>query len=1041
MNFKSLLFVLSGTLCSMGVAAQNLYDVTDAYLSNGGFDSNYHYAVGETGNVAQEIKDIDGWTKDFTVDYTITGVYQLGTAKTFNNVAVPALGYDGTGNGGVLALSTGWTQSLKFYQEVTLPAGTYTIASAFYNSSDKTLGASLVGWIPSTGTAAMSALGSFPSLVWTPDSITFTLTTATKGRIQIGFMATQSSTSSNFAKVALDYIKLLRATPVGKVDVDLKKVDLLADIQVANARVAGVTGEAADIFKAVIAEAQGVYDNGEATLADVAAVRQKLSAALDTFEWANPTGEKPVVTTNKRFARGGTMAFGRLTVAGTDVVERGFCWATHPSPTINDNRTTKYIDHNGAIYRIENLTPATKYYMRAYAITKGKQVGYGEVIKFYTIPRGQLGYSMRSDGDADARARINSAMSAAVGWWNNLTSIQGVNFNVGHNPGTPTADCSYGGYIRVGSNTSYQRTGTMLHEMAHGVGVGTHRVYWESEMRSNGDRGLWLGDRVTDVVRFWDNSETATITGDAMHFWPYGINGAQEDNGTDALYIAQSLLIQGFGEDGLPPSGGFGLPAYSFDQEDTIKYYLKNESANYGLTTSYMVENASGSVALKDMTNADALANDSAAWNVTFNPNLGFYAFRNVATGHYLTYVAANGSIRATAVSAPGANNLFHLMRSRVDAIEGSSLRGYWIIRNNNVEFPNAMTAKSATTVGTATYNLSNNAKDERWLILNANDMEAFEQVALKTNTQALNSYLAQVKKLRETPHSEDVAGADQTLSDVIASIETQSAVATSSNQVTALLNEARVAGLEFLSNVTPLSTAVPFDLTFMVNNPGMDNTTGWSGSPALNYSAAEFYQTAFDFNQTISNLPAGTYQLKAQAFQRPGSAAQTYTDYLAGTNKVNTFLYIGSKAVAVKNAVADAQQVMVGVGNESTLASTPSTYIPNDMQSAAAYFAKGLYDNEVFTDLATDGGSLKVGIRSASSESMYWSIFDNFRLYYYGSMGSAVVANVRDIAPVDSRTSMDVYSLDGRLVRKQATDLNGLPHGIYVVNGKKIVK
>jgi len=71
----------------------------------------------------------------------------------------------------------------------------------------------------------------------------------------------------------------------------------------------------------------------------------------------------------------------------------------------------------------------------------------------------------------------------------------------------------------------------------------------------------------------------------------------------------------------------------------------------------------------------------------------------------------------------------------------------------------------------------------------------------------------------------------------------------------------------------------------------------------------------------------------------------------------------------------------------------------------------------------------------------MYWSIFDNFRLYYYGSMGAAVVANVKDIAPVDSRTSMDVYSMDGRLVRKQATDLNGLPHGIYVVNGKKIVK
>lgn len=56
-------------------------------------------------------------------------------------------------------------------------------------------------------------------------------------------------------------------------------------------------------------------------------------------------------------------------------------------------------------------------------------------------------------------------------------------------------------------------------------------------MRSNGNRGLWLGDRATAVLRFWENDNTATLTGDHIHFWPYGINGAHEDDGSDALYI------------------------------------------------------------------------------------------------------------------------------------------------------------------------------------------------------------------------------------------------------------------------------------------------------------------------------------------------------------------------------------------------------------------------------------------------------------------------------------------------------------------------
>ena len=55
-----------------------------------------------------------------------------------------------------------------------------------------------------------------------------------------------------------------------------------------------------------------------------------------------------------------------------------------------------------------------------------------------------------------------------MNYWNNLTSIKDVRISAGFVDGVPTADCSYGGWIRVGSNASYQATGTILHEMLHG---------------------------------------------------------------------------------------------------------------------------------------------------------------------------------------------------------------------------------------------------------------------------------------------------------------------------------------------------------------------------------------------------------------------------------------------------------------------------------------------------------------------------------------------------------------------------------------------
>ena len=115
-------------------------------------------------------------------------------------------------------------------------------------------------------------------------------------------------------------------------------------------------------------------------------------------------------------------------------------------------------------------------------------------------------------------------------------------------------------------------------------------------------------------------------------------------------------------------------------------------------------------------------------------------------------------------------------------------------------------------------------------------------------------------------------------------------------------------------------------------------------------------------------------------------------------------------------------------------------------MQAASFYFAAELYDNGVVTQLDEDDSKMKVGMRCAEVQAAYWTIFDNFRLYYYGTMSPDQVTSIRqtvaDKAQLDGpfATPADVYSLSGIRVRQQATSLDGLPQGIYIVNGYKLV-
>ena len=779
-------------------------------------------------------------------------------------------------------------------------------------------------------------------------------------------------------------------------------------------------------YQAAIDAAQAVYNNETTTDAQAAAAITALAEAAFAFKVENGTGAVPTVTTDKRFIRGCTWAFGRSTVKGSNIIEEGFCWSENPDPKVTDNRTTEYINQAGKIYWLRDLKPATFYYMRAYAITKDYAVGYGDVIKFCTVPKGTIGHWYNNGGDEEVNARLNWAIETAMDYyWNNTSSIHGFGISVSYSPGTPTADCSYGGSMRVGASSSYQQPGTIMHEALHGIGVGTHGNWWSGDYRPN---GVWAGKQVTDALRFWDNNTTTVLSGDDMHLWPYGCNGAHEDTHNDNLYCMMGILAQALGEDGLPASGeiGYALPYYSYNHEDGVKYYLKNEDENRGLYTSYLTETTSHQLQWKEMSAEEATNDDHAAWYISFNPSNQYYQLKNAATGYYITY--SSGFKTANHSKATAADNL-HLMPGHVEVM---GHRTYHVIHPESSGNPPTLNANASNKTASTGFNISNTASTQRWLILTEEEIQAIETKNISMAKQELTGLLANLRKLTNTPHTEDVEGADETLTTTLANIESEGKASNSTTELASLIAEARQTGMTFLEGVSVTDIEQPFDLTFMLQNPDFDTdaTTGWTMNASPNYGGGgtEFYEKTFNFYQTLSDMPAGVYQLRALAFQRPGETDAVYTKYAAGNSKVTSSIFINSVNETIKNICEDSQA--------STLHSSDKKlgngrYVPNTMDGAGKYFAKNLYDNGVATEITTSGSNVKIGIKCTSAPSYYWTMFDHFRLYFYGK--NRTITGIETIQNSKFKIQNDaVYDLTGR---KVTTPKNG----VYIVNGKKV--
>lgn len=323
---------------------------------------------------------------------------------------------------------------------------------------------------------------------------------------------------------------------------------------------------------------------------------------------------------------------------------------------------------------------------------------------------------------------------------------------------------------------------------------------------------------------------------------------------------------------------------------------------------------------------------------------------------------------------------------------------------------------------GSAGSSISTTAKAAWQAVVNDNDNDdrAFTQesdfttaianiTTANTNYQAMASPYATWLKVKASANAmvavpNNNAEATATLTTATSTQNTAAEAALTVAGLNTPISTLRTAIKTFI-NATEPTAGNKFEITCLIENPSFDNNTidGWTrtysgGAAQTQYTCNEFWNNTFDFYQNLTGLPNGSYQLSVQAFSRPGGNGnltndkQAYYNYTQGINEVTAELYVNTDASTIGNIYAytnntTAAKVSTGSFPDYKCAVDGGTdyWVPNGMEGASFYFEDETVYKTTVAALVEDG-NLKIGFRDATLTASQWTIFDNFRLYYYGS-------------------------------------------------------
>lgn len=610
-----------------------------------------------------------------------------------------------------------------------LPLGKYTLTVAAQNLNESAKDTKCTG--------AYIYAGDQKTDIFTPDdySVDFNNTT---GQIEIGFVA--KSATGNWLAVDNFRLTLVEAVPADVIFAELTNRIAIAE---------GLASQSMDdkaltpLLSAInAAKALNVTSDSNELQKALFALNAAIEKADFAVKLANATpgeGLEPKVTKTITYVpTGASEALMRATMTGTNILERGVCWSKEHNPTVLDSRTTDYWTLNGNIYHITGLESATVYYLRPYVMNKTYTVAYGEEVKIVTHPKGTCTGSWDNGAPtADANERCRTAINQTIAYFNEWTGIKGFNLSGHYGANTPTADCSYGGWMRIGPNAGNQAIGTVIHETGHGVGVGTSARYSNANLHN----WKWYGREANKMYSFLENKEANPYTsdfcmvGDGTHAWGSGatydwfVNGADKDKHIELQYVGGCCLLYAMFIDGLCPTSSYtnGLPGYTYNFDDTKKYYIMNKSASSKAETAGYLLSAvdTKNIALRDILTDGNDIPDEAAWTMSYDPESGMYLIKNVARNKYLS---KRSGYMLYSTTKPADTEKFQLMPDRTDvtittATSPLKTHGYWITGTST------LSTKSSDFTANATYtslDFADTATHQQWVILSEDEIAEY---------------------------------------------------------------------------------------------------------------------------------------------------------------------------------------------------------------------------------------------------------------------------------------------------------------------------
>ncbi|MBQ8050763.1 MAG: hypothetical protein IJ197_04220 [Bacteroidaceae bacterium] len=256
------------------------YDMEDPNGSNG--KKVTHYGM----------QPVTGWTaSDMNSNARASGVFALGSDAFLGGGAFlpPTAMSNGQTEGKLLGFVSVWSARSQYTQNVTIPAGKYTLVFSYYNGGGTgTVSANLMGFVSEDGTEYLGKTTTFtPVNEWKTEAIEFELGEETTGYFSMGYTAANAG-SGSMPHLFIDGVSLYY---VGT-DIDPSLLALNSAInqgnraldEVFNADLKAQLEEAVQAAEDLFASHAGDADENKAAASAVTSLMDAVNASIDAYK-------------------------------------------------------------------------------------------------------------------------------------------------------------------------------------------------------------------------------------------------------------------------------------------------------------------------------------------------------------------------------------------------------------------------------------------------------------------------------------------------------------------------------------------------------------------------------------------------------------------------------------------------------------------------------------------------------------------------------------------------------------------------------------